>query len=773
MTLSALRAHIGSQRPDEYRETRSGVFLFDGQPSLYHEWEFRTLARHHAAKEEDRKGLGCKILEGLTGDAYLTAYDLGIETLSKADGTLTLVEAMKKAVFPHMADEAKELYRHGQKTDGLLARQGGESMTAYVSRRRRWYISLQALDKNIAISENIRADLLLELSGLDRDKQLLINTSVGNVSDFEKIAEALVKQHPRIHHKERRQLKPRTFGRGKGRGRGRGRRGRSWRGAYPAAEDGEGSEAPYDVEDGDEEETVPAAHLNNYREEDYEEEPHDDYGDQDYDSDDNAANVATGDLEADEAQEIEDLQLDCLTAYLATDWFDDQNDDYAEMVADAAQTETAAYVLHRKGKGKGLRTRRRFKSSYRPRASHLSIEDRRKKLKEIKMRSTCKKCGQKGHWAGDPECKYTIKKPHFPSKGKSKGGKRGAKLATLEDTSTPSLDAQDGYFAAFLAQGITLDSDDDHHPKCRCAHMHAGASSDQPTGDVILGGEIATEESVMATPGANQILKTDPRMQDSYHGKEFGWILWHHRDHIHYIKERLGPLTAHPNSMKLVDWYHKYFCLSTSGLCHKSTAESSRSTRSVARDNPPPPPPDPVGPGRKPKPYSKISHIVRKPDCTPSCKPETISYAGSNAYILRSTCLVCGKKDQADRLPESVDPATCTHHVTTSSGSSNTHHRVFCKLCRTLLSEETQASYKERQKMAEAAKYVAKEDLRDFYTEDTPLTHAEATRVLEHFITMQTNSLSTGQVSYSSKEMMSLLEDSISIVVNERQMMTG
>ena len=152
-------------------------------------------------------------------------------------------------------------------------------MTAFLSRRRRWYVNLQALDKEIVISENIRADLLLELSGLDRDKQLLINTSVGNVSDFEKIAEALVKQHPRIHHKERRQLKPRTFGRGKGRGRGRGRRGRSWRGAYPAAEDGEGSEAPYDVEDGDEEETVPAAHLNNYREEDYEEEPHDDYGD--------------------------------------------------------------------------------------------------------------------------------------------------------------------------------------------------------------------------------------------------------------------------------------------------------------------------------------------------------------------------------------------------------------------------------------------------------------------------------------------------------------
>ena len=41
---------------------------------------------------------------------------------------------------------------------------------------------------------------------------------------------------------------------------------------------------------------------------------------------------------------------------------------------------------------------------YRPRVSHLSIEDRCRKLQEIKARSTCKKCGKKGHWTGDREC---------------------------------------------------------------------------------------------------------------------------------------------------------------------------------------------------------------------------------------------------------------------------------------------------------------------------------------------------------------------------------
>ena len=32
------------------------------------------------------------------------------------------------------------------------------------------------------------------------------------------------------------------------------------------------------------------------------------------------------------------------------------------------------------------------------------MEDRRAKLKEIKMKSSCKACGRKGHWAGDREC---------------------------------------------------------------------------------------------------------------------------------------------------------------------------------------------------------------------------------------------------------------------------------------------------------------------------------------------------------------------------------
>ena len=51
----------------------------------------------------------------------------------------------------------------------------------------------------------------------------------------------------------------------------------------------------------------------------------------------------------------------------------------------------------KKGKGKG-------KGKYPVRPSNLSIEDRRKKLAELKSKTECKDCGRRGHWKGDKEC---------------------------------------------------------------------------------------------------------------------------------------------------------------------------------------------------------------------------------------------------------------------------------------------------------------------------------------------------------------------------------
>ena len=83
--------------------------------------------------ESLRAELVQKVLEGLRGDAYLVAQDLGVSKLMEDDGIDQLIMALKRMIFPLQALEAKELFRVGQQIAGLLARQTGESVTSYTS----------------------------------------------------------------------------------------------------------------------------------------------------------------------------------------------------------------------------------------------------------------------------------------------------------------------------------------------------------------------------------------------------------------------------------------------------------------------------------------------------------------------------------------------------------------------------------------------------------------------------------------------------------------
>ena len=122
--LSSLRAGRPAAYDDKnHTETKSGVYIYNGTPGDFHEWEFRTKARLLSTKEEDRKLCGPRVLEGLKGHAYLVARDLGLTVLAEETGVDKLVAAMRDHVFPSLEDEAQLLYHHGQKADGILARQ--------------------------------------------------------------------------------------------------------------------------------------------------------------------------------------------------------------------------------------------------------------------------------------------------------------------------------------------------------------------------------------------------------------------------------------------------------------------------------------------------------------------------------------------------------------------------------------------------------------------------------------------------------------------------
>ena len=65
-------------------------------------------------------------------------------------------------------------------------------MTQYVSRRRRCWNLLTTLDPDIHLSDGHRADMLLDLAGIDKDQRIMVQASIGNARNYDKVAEALL-----------------------------------------------------------------------------------------------------------------------------------------------------------------------------------------------------------------------------------------------------------------------------------------------------------------------------------------------------------------------------------------------------------------------------------------------------------------------------------------------------------------------------------------------------------------------------------------------------
>ena len=298
MSVAGLR--FGSDRSTAPLETKSGSYIYHGDAAHYHDWEFRTLLRIRLfdSKKEveasptgrssepggpdsevearisphprpgrqdegaaasagpspkgddtgrDRSALVNKIVEGLRGDAFLIARGLGLETLTQEGGLERLVERIKAHVFPRAQEEAKELFRAGQKAGGVLSRQPQEPMLSYTQRRRRWWRVLTELDPSMALSDGLRMELMLELSGLSRQEVLVVKACAAT-NDFEGVAKVLVDQYSGIHLREGskswigRSSTPQSYGKfGKGYGSKGPQSGKgSYKTAYNAYPDEEG-----------------------------------------------------------------------------------------------------------------------------------------------------------------------------------------------------------------------------------------------------------------------------------------------------------------------------------------------------------------------------------------------------------------------------------------------------------------------------------------------------------------------------------------------------
>ena len=100
MAASTLRYE---QRGYKTQETKSGVPVYDGHPSGFFEWEFRTLARYRSTEKIELWKLASRLVEGLTGEALKVAMAMGHAELSKDTAVLVLVDKMKQHIFHHLS----------------------------------------------------------------------------------------------------------------------------------------------------------------------------------------------------------------------------------------------------------------------------------------------------------------------------------------------------------------------------------------------------------------------------------------------------------------------------------------------------------------------------------------------------------------------------------------------------------------------------------------------------------------------------------------------
>ena len=110
-------------------------------------------------------------------------------------------------------------------------------------------------------------------------------------------------------------------------------------------------------------------------------------------------------------EEDDEIHETDFAALLGNSGEDPEADD---ALAEALQLDAVAMVAWQrfKGKGKGKskgKGKVNGKGKGKNKGNNLSLEERKKRLAELKSRTNCQACGARGHWAGDDICPKNVK----------------------------------------------------------------------------------------------------------------------------------------------------------------------------------------------------------------------------------------------------------------------------------------------------------------------------------------------------------------------------
>ena len=286
------------------------------------------------------------------------------------------------------------------------------------------------------------------------------------------------------------------------------------------------------------------------------------------------------------------------------------------------------------------------------------------------MKSTCKRCGKKGHWSGDQECPkgparpppkpqahIAVPVPSLPrerqhSASSSEEAPTNWMPAVSGDSSIPTPDDVDtsiskssGNFAfvgvfspeEFVDDEIEIDNEPgsyDPDVLVRTFETSVPGGSTKFTFGQRKGSTYA--HTTANGPGYINWGLTEPDPSPSLMNF-LRWAVEHFDDERGTWTLRASPLTGEVHERELKNLQEKY----------------SR----------------PQGRTR----VSKISMITKKDNpCAGGCPAHAINRAGSNSHYIKETCMVCGHKNQYPRpKPErKEDPSKCPHKNTDFRGST-------------------------------------------------------------------------------------------------------
>ena len=624
----------GSNQEDLNSEGKFGIPRYGGDAAGLHEYAYRVRMRMQREalmdKTEAKKNgpLGLRLVEGLRGQALRIAQSLDPKVLSADDGPEKLLQLFEQVLKPKKAQEARELYAAGSRDGGLLSRQMSEPMSSYVLRRKAWWQALRQLDSTMQVSEGILAEQMLLNAGVSEDQRLMIRTVLGNDLDVEKVSSELLNQHPRIHERE------------KHRGKGYGGSGGYQHHRQPWKKPFHKGHRSYHAED-----------------------------DQDWDAHSQSLTGFTADIEAEEDfdesyvaledYDTPDVFLAEQVAMFLDDGLDFENEEACALAAESIQLDYEAFFVRNQAKGKGhggFAGPRHFEVS-----GQLSMQEKKARLQQLKLRTECRKCGQKGHWSGDPRC---------PKSTGSKSDGKGKKSATSSTTSTAASGK------SFKKGGV---------PKQRVVYfaMHHDAGNG---GEFVSNMAVRDESSHGTLPSTESSSASTAQMllQQGYTADQVLEFLLnapqerrslppvHEFETLQQNAQPRGvPQSFHPQS--LGEEPDRSGCLELVTQALGTLQEMEIDEFEVVGEA--------TGAARDPLPVlslaapSSVSTNVTSAPETPetpeqmACEHQNITRRGSNSYFLLETCLQCKKVLKRERREGSTSTPSTT---ASSSGAAKT-----------------------------------------------------------------------------------------------------